>query len=108
MKLLYIFLLLFGCNAIAHREGIQLHKEQIHDPKTLQLNIDLPTFDQVEVPRGTYRILTGRGLTPYYVKFVLDGKIARVGTSSTCFYTANFDGKYDQVFCLDPEKISLR
>ena len=106
MKKLLLFALL-SCTFIAdaHRPAFKVWSTPIHDIFIPDLNIDINKSMTVEVPQGTYRIVTNSGPTTKYIKFVFDGAIRRDWASFTCFFLKNTEEGYDKILCMDVSKI---
>jgi len=71
------------------------------DPEAKELNVDIEQFSVLDVPCGTYRLVTNDGKSSKYVKLVFNSQIRQVCKGWTCFYAADTQGGFMRIACID-------
>jgi len=103
MRKLLILVILSSFNLNCHQMPVNfwLSNEIITDRTIPELNVDIDQFSSHDIPRGTYRLSTKKGLSNKCVKMVIDGKISRISKDFVCFYVKNGDGSFMRIACID-------
>ncbi len=71
------------------------------EPEAKELNVDIEQFGVLDVPYGTYRLVTNNGKSNKYVKLVFNSQIRQVCKDWTCFYAADGQGGFMRIACID-------